>query len=448
MKLTVLTSFIVLWTMSFSQTTVVRVVTKNRLNNDPISQVHILQTSNDTLVQKAITNNKGVAYLRVNANETVAFTFAHVGFAPLDSYEKMVFKGGEKDTTTIQVRMYFNKTRELEGVTIKPAGVPDTIFESKRLSVADFEFLPDDNLVLLTYPRNMNRGTELLVYDGYKVMSELPIKEKGKELIRDFRGNPHLVTENNVFGIYKNNLQLELSQLPKDYFLTYIAPIIDTAHSKYYFSNFNEKYPAFDYYAFDQLDSTFRKIANITDDLMMELYRSEFKWVDVRTKIWAKEKEMATGIDKEIWVGAAYFTQSIYYKELYAPLFERNDSIFLFDHYKNYMYTYSFGGYLLDSIPIFYHLEPKSNGWKRNIIQDDVTGEIYLYFENDGQVTLRHYNTKSGQLGSPIALTFNYAEEVKVHHNSVYYVYRPFESIQKKYLYRERLPVDFTPLKK
>lgn len=36
---------------------------------------------------------------------------------------------------------------------------------------------------------------------------------------------------------------------------------------------------------------------------MMELYRSEFKYVDVRTKLWAMDKEHETGIDKEIWVG-------------------------------------------------------------------------------------------------------------------------------------------------
>lgn len=328
-------------------------------------------------------------------------------------------------------------------MVIKPAGVPDTIFSSKRVSVSDFEFLPDNNLILLTYPKNLKRGTELLVYDGYNVLSEIPVKEKGQELIRDFRGNPHLVTENSVLGIYKDKQTISLAELPKDYYFTYIAPIVDTAHTKYYFSNFDSKYPAFDYFAFDYLDSSYRKIANITDDLMMELYRAEFKWVDVRTKLWAMDKENQTGIDKEIWVGAAYFTQSLYYQEVYAPMFKRNDTIYLFDHYKNYLYSYSYGGFLLDSLPIYYHLQPRENGWKRNLLQDFRTGEIYIYFENSGLVTLRHFDTQTGKLGNPVELTFRYPEEVKVYNNQVYYVYRPFESIQKKFLYRERLPFDF-----
>ena len=60
---------------------------------------------------------------------------------------------------------------------------------------------------------------------------------------------------------------------------------------------------------------------------MMELYTSEYKWMDVRTKLWAKNKEIETGIAAEVWVGANYFTQSLYYEEAYAPMFHRNDSI-------------------------------------------------------------------------------------------------------------------------
>jgi hypothetical protein len=117
--------------------------------------------------------------------------------------------------------------------------------------------------------------------------------------------------------------------------MKYIFPVVDTVQSKLFFSNFNPNYPAFDYLAFDQLDSTYSKIMEIKDDLMMELYRAEYKWVDVRTKLWAANKEIETGIDKEIWVGANYFTNTVYYKELYAPMFRRNDSIYVFDYYKD-----------------------------------------------------------------------------------------------------------------
>ncbi|MDR0801978.1 hypothetical protein [Fluviicola sp.] len=427
---------------AFSQTTV-RIITKDRTNGDPVSRVFIRQYQGDSMVKAQYTNLKGVAYFTVSTKEATHFEMEHIAFSPLEDIPTKIYSGKPTDTLTLQVRMYYLKERMLDQVVIKPIGVPDTIFESSRVSVTDFEFLPDNNLLLLTYPKNLKKGTELVLYDGFDLLGEIPLPEKGKELIRDYRGNPHVVTEKNVFGITETNKRIQIAQIEKDYYMTYIAPIVDTSHTKYYFSNFNPNYPAFDYFTFDMVDSTYRKIAKVQDDLMMELYRSEFKWVDVRTKLWAKEKENETGIDKEIWVGMYYFTNSVYYKELYAPIFERNDSIFLFDHYKNLLFKYSYQGDLIDSIPIYYHLQAKENGWKKDLIQDYETGEIYIHYELAGKAQLRHFNTTTGKLSSPVQLHFKYPENIQIKGNSVYYIYRPFESTQKKYLYRERLPFEF-----
>lgn len=423
--------------------TTVRILAKDRSNGDPVSRVFIRQYQGDSLVTTKYTTLKGTAYFHVSTEKATRFEIEHIAFNPMEQLPTKVFSGKPSDTLTLLVRMHYSKERLIDEVVIKPVGVPDTVFESQRVSVTDFEFMPNNNLLLLTYPKNLKRGTELVLYDGFNLLGEVPLPEKGTELIRDYRGNPHVVTDKNVFGITEKNRQVQIGQIDKEYYMTYIAPIVDTALTKYYFSNFNPKYPAFDYFTFDIVDSTYRKIAKVQDDLMMELYRSEFKWVDVRTKLWAKEKENETGVDKEIWVGMYYFTNSIYYKELYAPIFERNDSIFLFDHYKNLLYTYSYQGDLIDSIPIYYHLQPKENGWKKHLIQDYETGEIFIHYETAGKAQLRHFNTATGKLGAPVQLHFKYPENIQMKGNSVYYIYRPFESTQKKYLYRERLPFEY-----
>lgn len=433
---------ILLSSAAFSQTTV-RIIAKDRSNGDPVSRVYIKQYQGDSLITSQYTSLKGTAYFKVSTKELTNFELEHIAFNPLENIPAKVFSGKPSDTLTIQVRMYYSKERLIDEVVVKPIGVPDTVFESERVSVTDFEFMPDNNLLLLTYPKNLKKGTELVLYDGFNLLGEIPLPEKGQELIRDYRGNPHVLTEKNVYGIHQKNRQIQIAQIEKQYYMTYIAPIVDTAFTKYYFSNFNPNYPAFDYFTFDIVDSSYRKIAKVQDDLMMELYRSEFKWVDMRTKLWAKEKENETGVDKEVWVGMYYFTNSIYYKELYAPIFERNDSIFLFDHYKNLLFKYSFQGDLIDSIPIYYHLQPKENGWKKHLIQDYETGEIYIHYEVAGKAQLRHFDTSTGKLSSPVELEFKYPENIQVKGNSVYYIYRPFESTQKKYLYRERLPFEY-----
>ncbi len=349
----------------------------------------------------------------------------------------------KEDTLNINVLLVSQRVQYVGEVVVKPVGTPYVVFSSERISVADFEVRNDGKLILLTYPKRLKKGSDLLLTEGQKVLNSFHVPGIAEELVRDYRGNTHVVCEENVFGIILNKDELQIAQIEKPYFLKYLMPIVDTNHSKMYFSNFSSNYPAFDYFAYDLLDSTYRQIVNIKDDLMMEMYRSEYKWMDVRTKLWAKNKELETGIDAEIWVGANYFTKSIYYKELYAPMFHRNDSLFVFDYYDDKLLTFNKYGDKLDSVSIYHHYQPKSTGWKKSLIQDHVTGQIYARFEKDGNSCLGLIDTKTGEIKERIKLEYKYVEKIAVNDNFVYYIYRPFESAQKKYLYKEELPYKF-----
>lgn len=387
-------------------------------------------------------SQKGKIVLKVPLNCMIMYDFTH----PL--YESV--KGSKKvqlryvtDTLFLKVDLLPIKSQELKEVYVKAPGVPDTVFKSSRLSVADFEIQNDGKMILLTYPKQLKKGSELLLYDGTNVLNSFSVPGISEELIHDYRGNTHVVCRDNIYGIHLMKDRIGISTLEKEYFFKYIAPIVDTNKSKMYFSNFNKDYPAFNYFTFDQIDSAYSKIIHIEDKLMMELYRSEYKWVDVRSKLWAKNKEYETGIDAEIWIGATFFTQSIYYKELYAPLFYRNDSIFVFDYYSDQLYTFNGAGEKTDSMAIYHHYQPKSSGWQKHLIQDRITGEIYAVFDKSGYTYLGLINTKTGKITEKVRLEFRYIDKIQVHNNSVYYVYRPFESTQKKFLYKERLPYNF-----
>lgn len=436
----ILAQFFVL--TAFTQV-VLKVETIDKQTKDQLSHVGVVFEVNAIQSRTFYTNREGIAYLQIPNNEVVALSFEHFAYEVIDAPDPKVYQGKTGDTLAILVKMRFIKSTSIGEVVIKPAGVPDTVFQSLRVSVQDFDFLPNGQLLLLAYPKNMRKGTELLLYDGYEVKSEIPLKEKGLEIIRDYRGNPHVVSDKTVNGILMSDNRIQIAQLDKAYYMTYIAPIVDTTVTKYFFSNFSDVYPAFEYFTFDLVDSTYKKIAKIEDELMMELYRSEYKWVDVRTKLWARQKEMETGVDAEIWVGANYFTQSVYYKELYAPMFERNDSVFVFDHYKNWLFRYTKQGELMDSLPIYHHLQAKQTGWKKQIIQDQTTGQIYLVYEKAGKVNLRRFDVASGKLEESIPLYFKYPENILIRSNTVYYTYRPFESAQKKFLYQEKLPIKY-----
>lgn len=427
--------------------TVLKIYTFDKMSQDPVRHASVSVFADSTLLDKTYTNNKGYTFITVQEKKNIVINCEHLAYAK--EAKEVAAKTLNRDTIKVTIYMLFEKVSNIDEVVIYPVGVPRKIFESDRVSVDDFEVLPDGRYLLLTYAKNKKKGTELYLYDGDKVQSKIPAgeNEMGQELIRDYRGNPHLVTDKNVYGITAKGNEVFIGGVEKNYFMTYIAPIVDTSVSKFYFSNYNPDYPAFDYFTYDLVDSAYRKIAQVEDELMMELYRSEYKWVDVRTKLWAKEMENETGIDAEIWVGASYFTQSIYYKELYAPLFKRNDTLFLFDHYKNLMFRFNEMGDVMDSVPIFYHLQPKQTGWKKLLLQDQTTGQVYVVYEKVGQYYLQRIDLATGETKETIPLHFKYPEKIMVRSNRIYYTYREFETAQKKYLWTEKMPVDYPDVK-
>jgi hypothetical protein len=405
-----------------------------------VQNVQVTIVFEDNILYKK-SNIKGVFDFIAPRGRNVELLLSHAQFASVSEGIKVPRAG--LDSLFVELDMEFLRSKELDEIVILPPGIPDTVYESKRLHVADFELMNNGNILLLAYPKRLKKGSELIVYDGLRELINFKVPEKAIELIHDFRGNPHVVSEESVFGVQNKNGKIQLSQLPKDYYMTYVAPIVDTNLSRMYFSNFNPDYPAFDYFTFDALDSTYKKIMQVQDDLMMELYRSEYKWVDVRTQLWAKQLEYETGIDAEIYVGANYFTQSIYYKEVYAPLFHRNDSLFLFDYYKDKLFTFDKHGALIDSVEIYHHYNPRSTGWKKELIQDESTGQIYALFDRAGYTYLGRINTNTGEITEQVKLEYRYVDKVAVQDNFVYYIYREFESIDKRMLWREQLPYSF-----
>ncbi|MEN9700049.1 MAG: hypothetical protein RLZZ301_1247 [Bacteroidota bacterium] len=369
--------------------------------------------------------------------ETLHITYLHAIYQK--GNRSFLYPVGQ-DTVQAEILLKRERIQEIKEITVSAVSKPDTVFESKIYSVADFELLENDQLLLLTYDKQLQKGAQLQLFDTEKVCAAKELPEQANYLVRDYQGNVHVVCQAHVWGVRVDSASLELGEIPKDYFFKYIAPIIDTNALKVYFSNYNAYYPAFDYYIFNRSDSSYKTILQIKDDFMMELYRSEIKWVDVRTKLWAKNKAQEIGLDAEVIIGAKFFTQSLYYKEVYAPMFQRNDSIFIFDYPKDLLRIYNANGLLLTEVPIHHHYQAKETGFQRQLIQDRKTGGIYAVYQREGSCFLGLVNCQTGAVSAQYKLGFRYVDKIRVHNNQAYYIYRPFESTQKKFLYKERIP--------
>ena len=404
--------------------------------NQPVSNARCFLHSNSGLYVRS--DNTGRFYINYAAGTTDSLHIQHASFEDRVMFiSKRTEKRAVNDTIYMTILM---EDRILKTFDVF-ANTPDTLFGSQEYSVEDFEFDRHGNLVLLAYEKNLQSGSMLkLVGVDNEILDQFYIEEAAIELQTDFRNNIHLITEEKVYYVTIESQQFKIYLEDRDYYFRFVAPVIDTIDQHIYFSNYSEIYPAFDYFEFHRQDSVYKKMLEVEDVLMMELYRSEFKYVDVRTKLWAHQKQMETGIDKEIWVGATVFTNSPYYTPLYAPLFKiGSDSILVFDHYKNKLFTYRPAHGMIDSVDIFYHREAKKSGWEQPLIQDEKNGKVYAMFTRSGYTYLHEIDLETGAVRQSFKLYFKYVDRIKIVNGDVFYVYRPYESLQKKYIYREQL---------
>ncbi len=434
-----LISFLLLWfavnVLTAQHHITITCLDRNSL--EPVANVSLSLSMGDSMQIKR-TNYTGFSHFTwSDFLETFIVSSEHPMYEPA-SYRQAVLRGAE-DTIHIKLILKPIKRQSMNQVVIKAPGIPDTVFKSTEFHVADFELTENGDYLLLVYPKRSGHKNAILWYDGNRIKDSISVEGIGINLIKDYRDNIHVICQEEVFHVAVQGDSLSLYNIPKDYFIDYILPIVDTTTSKLFFSNFNEYYPAFDYFSLDRIDSSYRKLIHVEDPLMMELYRSEYKWVDVRTRLWAKQKEIETGVDAQIWVGATYFTQSIYYKVPFAPLFKIHDSIYVLNFQTDLISVYDAFGKELRSVPLLFHYHKDKTGWKRVILKDNTTQSLYAVFEKDGISYLGKIDLRTGLIQSKHRIYHKYVEKIRIHNGNAYYIYRPFESIQKRFLYQEKL---------
>ncbi len=133
------------------------------------------------------------------------------------------------------------------------------------------------------------------------------------------------------------------------------------------------------------------------------------------------------------------FTQSMFYEPLYAPLFIINDTICIFNHHNDYLYHYGKDNNLLDSVKINYHHPKNWREWKKKLFVDEAQNKVYAFFSKDEHHYIKQIDFRTGQAVLTYKLKNHSAEKLKIKDGYVYYVYRPFGSMQERYLYREKI---------
>ncbi|MFN0030821.1 MAG: carboxypeptidase-like regulatory domain-containing protein [Flavobacteriales bacterium] len=351
--------------------------------------------------------------------------------------------------TTLKILMHA-ADGALPQVVISSA--PDTVWGSKAMHVCDYAFAEDGILLLTCIKEERWKRQEMSAKTIYAGCQLVYINNLGNELCRlDVEGE-HTSLYTGYFdeiflqGINKINEVLcadSLIQLllwKKDEFEKHIEPVIDSVGSTIYFTNYNAHYPAFEYMAYNRADSSYQTLRYLVNEELMQRFRAQYRDLGPRQKLEAFRMEVKTGIDKEIY--SAYmtgFTHTPFFQPLNIPLFVANDTLLIFDHVHDKLYKYNQSQQVIDSLLINYHHVNNKMKWGRQLCKDRSTDKIYTWYEKAGYTYLNEIDLNSGLPVHVRKLAYRYAENLKLNNGRVYYIYRPFESSQKKFLYSEKL---------
>lgn len=388
----------------------------------------------------AISNDKGeFSFVLEFSEQDDTLIIEHIGFEKktiiISSSKKK--KALKKDQPIkLLVGLNYNV---LNQVTVQSKKI-DTVYGSPTHHVEDYLINSDNSLLLLTYEKPFNKISKIVLTDAnHQDIGSAVVPAEAVQLFKDFEGNSYVICTNKVFRINSIKQEIRFETVRDDDFYNFYHRVLDTIGSNYYYSTFNELYPAVSFVVTNRLDTTHHELREIKDDFMMELYRAQYKYMSGRDKLWAYRKELETGIDKEIWIGATVFTQDILYKPVYAPLFVMNDTVHIFDQYQNYIFKYDVYHNPLDSVSIDFVNVNSNEKWEQPLILDKLNNQVYGLYNKGGYYYIKSINCQTGKVTKVLKLSQRFVERIHIQNGKVYYIYRPYESLQKKYIYSEEL---------
>ncbi len=322
---------------------------------------------------------------------------------------------------------------------------PDTLYGSPSYSVYDFDFY-EDKYILLTSEGSLEKAELKLADANGKVLTTYFVPKNGgeaKEFYHDYMGYTNLVCKNCIYRINIYHDRFMLTPLKTEDVNAYIKPIIDTVNGKLIFTDYWKDYPMFNYYSYNEKDSTKKQLISVEDKDLMHAYRFEYYSLKPKQQLEARRLAMDLKVDKHIIASLmSGFTKSMFYEPLYAPLYIIKDTICVFDHYKDKLYHLDKNGFRIDSIPINYNHPKNWKEWKNKMLKDDIENLIYAVYDKNGHKYLKQISSQTGKPLGKYALQFHSADKLKIHNGYVYYIYRPFESTQEKFFYRELITLD------
>lgn len=144
---------------------------------DPIQNVTV-SISMGTKTMIKTTRSRGKVVFKTPRGVGINFQLSHEKYDSEKYYRKIPVKMSQDTVKYVfTMKMEPLKTQELQELVIAAPGVPVKVFGTQRRHVEDFEIQNDGNLLLLTYPKRLKKGSEIQLFDGRTTLNSFMFPE-------------------------------------------------------------------------------------------------------------------------------------------------------------------------------------------------------------------------------------------------------------------------------
>lgn len=427
-------TLLISFSLKAQESYVIQVFSENQL---PIIGVNCSSSQGGFI---GVSDVNGSIYLTKVKSEEVSLT--HVSFE--------LFTLNFTDSYTYNVILKKKRTN-LPEVSISIKKLPEIVFKNERYHASDFIFFKE-GVLLLTHERKQlfkSDGLDNLeiLRDCRIVMLDTNLLEQatsklihdGIKLHKDEYDQCFIQTLDSGFFITENNGEIELVEIIGEINFEMPVPLsLNEKGDMKLVNNYDSTFPAFEYYLIKE--DSLQLICSVEDETLLHTFRAQYRNLIPREKLKAFRMELKTGIDKEIISGyMTGFHNSILFEPPYAPSFLVNDSIIIFNLIEEKMMVYNKEGALQRELKTNINPPRQKSKFQNRIIQDERTDELYAQYLSGRAGVLRRIDLNSGGLSSSYKLTYEYPDKIEVYADEVYYLYRPFSTPQKTYMYKESI---------
>ena len=379
-----------------------------------------------------ITNHEGITWITSRFGD--AIIFSHLSFEhkiiKISEYEDMYEE--EFNNFKMIVKMEA-KSHVLPEVTIVE-NAPQLAYKNKEVWVLDYSVDEKGIMAVTTDGKESN-----LLHLGFE-QDTISIKKIDKKLDNLFRdilyqdlfGNTHLMSLDSAFQVYSEKDKLEL-----------LYGVTLEKHK----STFGNLYALTDsivvtrkeFYSGQEIVYFMTNRNNGKTEVLCDVYGSSLKmaknWhidnVRLRRALNPGSSDFVNPYERpEEWNNFEEdMIKRLMLQEIYVPLLNVDNKIYIFDFQKDYVYKYNDKGRYLGKKEISFHLKSKyarrdapGNPWDKKLIYDKVRKECYAQFTSNGTVTLKKIDLESGNVIATYVLDDHYfPENIQVYDGVVYY---------------------------